>query len=330
MPRSLIALGSNVGDRRSTIAAAIEMLRQHPRITSLAASTPRETVAIGGPEGQSPFLNAAIVLETALSPQELHAALLAIENARGRTRGQRWAERTIDLDLLLYDTAVIDTPGLAVPHPRMAFRRFVLESAAEVAPHMVHPVIGWTITRLIEHLNTALPYVALLGLPGSGKTALARRLAASLGGRLISDAASATQSGSTSAGHPYEQHLELLERRARLLDRRAWTPGEQLAVSDFYFDQSLASAERELCDQELEAFRRAWAAARAEVVLPKLLVVLDTPPSGRHAGEPRSTIALENELARLAARPNLGPVLYAGSEPELAFEETSAAIRAMQ
>jgi 2-amino-4-hydroxy-6-hydroxymethyldihydropteridine diphosphokinase len=331
MPRSLVALGSNVGDRRATIARAIELLGERAEISVLAASRPRETPAVGGPPSQPPFLNAAVLLETSLVPEQLHAALHAIERALGRERTERWAARTIDLDLLLYDDAVIDTPSLVVPHPRMAFRRFLLESAAEVAPRMTHPTIGWTIARLLEHLNTALPYLALLGLPGSGKTALARRLVATFGGHLLADPAPSVGEGADDvAGRGYARHLQLLELRARLLDRRAWPMGGQLAVSDFCFDQCLAFADSELADREREAFHRAWSAARAEVVLPKLLVVLDTSRFGQGVAESETSRSLEKELSRLAARPNLFPTLYAGSEPERQFEEAAAAILAMQ
>ena len=94
---------------------------------------------IGGPAGQEPFLNAAALLETSLPPAELLARLQRIELHLGRTRETRWAARTLDLDLLLYDNLVLNTPYLTLPHPRMAFRRFVLEPAAEVAPEMAHP-----------------------------------------------------------------------------------------------------------------------------------------------------------------------------------------------
>ena len=93
--------------------------------------------AVGGPAGQRAFLNAAARLETSLPPAELLARLQRIEWHLGRTGAKtRWAARTLDLDLLLYDDLVLSTPYLTLPHPRMAFRRFVLEAAAEVAPEM--------------------------------------------------------------------------------------------------------------------------------------------------------------------------------------------------
>ena len=131
-----------------------------PQIAVAAVSCWRETAPVGGPPGQPPFLNGALLAETSLAPHDLLAALQQIENDLGRRRAERWGPRTIDLDLLLYDELVLDTPSLTLPHPRMAWRRFVLEPAAEVAGAMLHPTIGWTIARLLEHLNTARPYVA--------------------------------------------------------------------------------------------------------------------------------------------------------------------------
>ncbi|MEX0714098.1 MAG: 2-amino-4-hydroxy-6-hydroxymethyldihydropteridine diphosphokinase, partial [Pirellulales bacterium] len=136
MPRSLIALGSNEGDRAALVAAAVNRLAQAASLTLVGQSRCHETTPIGGPPGQSPFLNAALVIETALSPSRLLALLHQIEHELGRRREIVWGPRTIDLDLLLYGDAVIETPELTVPHPRMAFRRFVLQPAAEVAADM--------------------------------------------------------------------------------------------------------------------------------------------------------------------------------------------------
>ncbi len=172
MPRSLVALGANLGDPRRSLARAVELLGAERQIASVRCSRWHETTPIGGEPGQPPFLNAVACLDTTLSASQLHAVLQVIERALGRQRGQRWAARSLDLDLLLYDDQVIDTPALVVPHPRMAFRRFVLEPAAEVAQDMVHPTIGWTVRQLLDHLNTAPNYVALLGPPTSGQCGL--------------------------------------------------------------------------------------------------------------------------------------------------------------
>ena len=177
MPRCLIALGSNLGDREHSLRSAVELLAGADGVDQLSRSAWHETAPIGGPGGQGAFLNAAAAFETSLSTVQLHALLRAIEIQLGRTRHEHWAERAIDLDLLFYGDAVIETPTLTIPHPRMAFRRFVLTGAAEVAPEMVHPVIGWTIAELLAHLDQAPTYVAIVGTPGSGKSAIAATIA---------------------------------------------------------------------------------------------------------------------------------------------------------
>jgi 2-amino-4-hydroxy-6-hydroxymethyldihydropteridine diphosphokinase len=163
MAHCLIALGSNLGDRATLIRQALEDLVTLPGTRLIARSRLHETAPIGGPAGQGAFLNAAALVATALEPIELLAALRLIESQLGRVREERWAARSLDLDILLYDDAVVETAELAVPHPRMAFRRFVLEPAAEVAAWMLHPESGWTVGALLDHLNVGAPLVAIAG-----------------------------------------------------------------------------------------------------------------------------------------------------------------------
>jgi pantoate--beta-alanine ligase len=151
----LLGLGSNLGDRVGYLTQALDALRVYPRIQLLRHSSLVETVPVGGPPDQPRFLNAAALVETGLSPAELLGELLRIELQLGRVRGERWGPRTIDLDLLLYDQQIIHTDALEVPHPRMAERRFVLESAAEIAPEMRHPASGQTVAEMLERLNAA-------------------------------------------------------------------------------------------------------------------------------------------------------------------------------
>ncbi|MEX1224977.1 MAG: 2-amino-4-hydroxy-6-hydroxymethyldihydropteridine diphosphokinase, partial [Pirellulales bacterium] len=109
------------------------------------------------------FLNGAARLETTLSAEALHHLLHEIEAEVGRRRRIRWDARVLDLDLLLYDDAVIQTERLTVPHPRMAFRRFVLAPAADVAGAMRHPIIGRTIAELLDNINRTPFRVAVRG-----------------------------------------------------------------------------------------------------------------------------------------------------------------------
>lgn len=151
---SYIGIGSNLGDRRGTILGAIEAIRAAPGILEVVPSSIHETLALGGPPGQGEYLNAAARVETTLSPHALLDVLLGIEARFGRVRGERWGPRTLDLDLLLYDQEVMDTPGLTVPHPRLHERLFVLEPLSEVAGGAVHPVLARTIGELLQQARS--------------------------------------------------------------------------------------------------------------------------------------------------------------------------------
>jgi 2-amino-4-hydroxy-6-hydroxymethyldihydropteridine diphosphokinase len=147
-----VGLGSNLGDRGGTIAAAVERLRRTPGVAVSAVSTLIENPAVGGPVGSPPYLNGAAEVRTTLPPVDLLRVLLAIESDLGRVRVERWGPRTVDLDLLLYGDAVIASAELTVPHPRMHERRFVLEPLATIAPMAVHPVFQVTTRSLLESL----------------------------------------------------------------------------------------------------------------------------------------------------------------------------------
>ena len=161
MANCLIGLGSNLGDRGEQLRAAIEQLKQLPQTVFIAESRFRDTKPAGGPASQPPYLNAAARIDTSLEPPRLFAELQRIENELGRVRDQRWGPRTIDLDLLLYDQVELDTPELILPHPRMSFRRFVLEPAAEIAREMVYPINHWTIGQLIDFADEGRTTISL-------------------------------------------------------------------------------------------------------------------------------------------------------------------------
>jgi 2-amino-4-hydroxy-6-hydroxymethyldihydropteridine diphosphokinase len=99
------------------------------------------------------FVNGVALLETGLSPRELLATLLEIENRLGRVRTHKWGPRTIDLDILFYDDRVIGEEDLVIPHPELGHRRFVLEPLAEIVPDLRHPVLRKTILELKEALD---------------------------------------------------------------------------------------------------------------------------------------------------------------------------------
>jgi len=150
MVRAAIALGSNLGDRRAALQGAADLLaaRLHQLIVSEFIETAPEGV---GP--QPAFLNAAAVGGWGGDARSLLDLLLAIEQAGGRTRPYPGAPRTLDLDLVLFGSAIIDEPGLTVPHPRFRERRFVLEPLSRIAPDITDPVTGHTAAALWRSLR---------------------------------------------------------------------------------------------------------------------------------------------------------------------------------
>ena len=152
-----IALGSNLaspfGDRAANLWEAVERVRELGAVKAVSSSYETEPV---GYLDQPRFLNAALLLETSLEPAELMRALLEVEQTMGRERVGAIAKgpRVIDLDMLLYGQVVMNTTELTLPHPEMMERRFVLEPLAEIAPGMVHPVLGLTVREMLAHVGS--------------------------------------------------------------------------------------------------------------------------------------------------------------------------------
>lgn len=153
--RVAIALGSNLGDREANLAFGLSALPGF--ITNLKQSTWHDTAPAGVSPDHPRYLNGVVIGETELSARELLERLLAIEHEAGRTRPSAMAPRTLDLDLILFGDAVIEEPGLQVPHPRFRERLFVLEPLAEVAPGWLDPATGIAISELLQQARQGLP-----------------------------------------------------------------------------------------------------------------------------------------------------------------------------
>jgi 2-amino-4-hydroxy-6-hydroxymethyldihydropteridine diphosphokinase len=150
--RAYVGLGSNLGDRGATLTRAVELLGERQGVAIVAVSSFRETDPVGYLD-QPRFLNGAVAIETALSPEALLDALLEVESELGRTRdGPRYGPRTVDLDLLLLEGITVDRPGLTVPHPRLHERVFALAPLAELDPSLVVPGQG-PVGQLLEGLE---------------------------------------------------------------------------------------------------------------------------------------------------------------------------------
>ena len=215
-----IGLGSNLGDRRAILHAALAALADAPGVIVRAVSSYHETRPVGGPSGQGPFLNAAAQLETTLDPDQLLLVLQEIENHSGRARTVRWGERTLDLDILIYGDRFLDTPGLKLPHPRLALRRFVLAPLAEIAPTVVDPMTRRTIADLLANLDRGPRLLAIDGSKGRRKSAVFRRLVDQLPAFGITEA---DLEPPEDEGHdPLSALVEGLERKAEALNGSHW------------------------------------------------------------------------------------------------------------
>ncbi|WP_425614513.1 2-amino-4-hydroxy-6-hydroxymethyldihydropteridine diphosphokinase [Anatilimnocola sp. NA78] len=306
MANCLIGLGSNLGDRSQLLQAAIDQLAQLPTTQLVRASSLRGTLAAGGPASQGEYLNAAAVIETSLSPQQLLVELQRIEASLGRERIERWGPRTVDLDLLLYNQLELNSPELTLPHPRMAFRRFVLEPAVEIAPKMVYPINGWNLFALLANLRQEQRHIAF----APAKTDLCDDESGTILLRAVAEHRLVTARFREDAMSEEDDSPQRIQEGSIA---GAWI------CSDIWLAQDCAewAATFNIAEQEARFYE--LPDAMTELGIPTLVVVW----------QPAATEALE-ALDQARREPGCGPVLWIPGVPlSRAVEEVYAAMTAM-
>ena len=145
---ALVAFGSNLGDPLKNVEKGVATLKDLPGVRVVRQSSFYKTFPVGTSRDKPLYVNGVAIVETRLSPSELLTALHGIEERLGRVRTSFWNDRTIDVDILLYEDVVIETEELTLPHKRLQWRDFVLVPACEIVPDVTVPTLGWTFRQL--------------------------------------------------------------------------------------------------------------------------------------------------------------------------------------
>lgn len=152
--RVLLGMGSSLGDRRLHLQKGLLLLAYDSSIDLVSLSSVWETMPIGA--AKNAFYNLCVCITTSYSPQELLSRLLEIEKKCERLRGVHWMDRTLDLDILLYENHIVDEPILKIPHPRIVERAFVMVPGIEIAAEWIHPIHHDRLEQLNTHSENGM------------------------------------------------------------------------------------------------------------------------------------------------------------------------------
>lgn len=294
-----LSLGSNTGNKEENLKKAVEILQaQGGKLT--AFSKVYKTPSWGFDSGD--FLNACIALDTELQPQELLEVILTTERNLGRVRSQKagYTDRTIDIDILFYGTAVIDEPELKVPHPHLHLRKFVLKPLTDIAPDFIHPVFNKKISELLvecedesELTETGLSlrphekanfskfnFIAIEGNIGAGKTSLAKKIAEDFNGKLILERFADNPflpkfyADMQRYAFPLEMSF-LADRYQQFMDDTSQLDlFKDFMVSDYDIFKSLVFAKVTLTEEEFRLYRKLFNFMYKDVIKPDVYVYL--------------------------------------------------------
>ncbi|MDG3006852.1 2-amino-4-hydroxy-6-hydroxymethyldihydropteridine diphosphokinase [Paludisphaera mucosa] len=313
---AIIGMGSNQGDREAILDEAVEILRATPHVHVWTVSRYYETTPVGGPPGQAPFLNAALLTEPVLDPLSLLERLHEVEARLGRVRDERWGARTLDLDLLLYGQEVRRTPQITVPHPRLPFRRFALVPAVEIAPWSLDPLTNMTVNELLASLDRrpSLIAVAAANPDDAGAVELASevhsRIVQALGAESLRRDALKGDPPSGFPAHPRDRLFAEVRAAAHRMPESKWRQsglGDRWLAADFALDLELRrAASMEASEPAVDegrwkgvwnlfTYERAAAAAVDRALTPTFVVLIGREAAAiRDGGFPRPVLVPES------------------------------------
>ncbi len=297
-----LGIGSNIEDRISYIKKALVALSKLSKTKITKISSLYETEPYGKKD-QPWFINLVVEISTELTADELFKKCKLIETKLGRQKREKWAEREIDIDILLYDDLIISTPELQIPHPDMHNRRFVLIPLSEIAPDVIHPVLKKSVSELlieckdttriihipqkIDFKNIIEPevkeirYIAIEGVIGAGKTSLAKMLGERLNAKVVLEQyyenpflekfyqnreRYAFQTQIFFLLSRYKQQMELLQRDLFY----------EYLITDYIFDKDKIFAHINLKGDELKLYEMLVSLLEKNIPVPDLVIFLQS------------------------------------------------------